>query len=71
MLYVPEIYWDFCRPEVLVQERNYGIPISDMDALRESGANIQLLAENGVEIFFTQVFRHNFFMPICTRAIFL
>jgi len=61
MLYVPEIYWDFCRPEVMVQERIYGIPISDMDALREAGANIQLLAENGVEIFFTQVFRHNFF----------
>ena len=61
MLYVPDIYWEFCRPEVLVQERIYGIPISDMDALRKSGANIQLLAENGVEIFFTQVFRHNFF----------
>ncbi|MFQ5609290.1 MAG: ubiquinone biosynthesis regulatory protein kinase UbiB, partial [Woeseiaceae bacterium] len=61
MLYVPEIYWDFCRPEVLVQERIYGTPISDMDALREAGTNIQVLAENGVEIFFTQVFRHNFF----------
>ena len=61
MLYVPEVYWDFCRPEVLVQERIYGIPISDMDALRAAGANIQVLAENGVEIFFTQVFRHNFF----------
>ena len=61
MLYVPEIYWDFCRPEVMVQERIYGIPISDMDALRTAGANIQVLAENGVEIFFTQVFRHNFF----------
>jgi len=61
MLYVPEIYWDFCRPEVMVQERIYGIPISDMQGLRESGANIQRLAENGVEIFFTQVFRHNFF----------
>jgi ubiquinone biosynthesis protein len=61
MLYVPEIYWDYCRPEVLVQERIYGIPISDIDALRAAGTNIQLLAENGVEIFFTQVFRHNFF----------
>lgn len=61
MLYVPDVYWDFCRPEVLVQERIYGIPISDMDALRAAGANIQMLAENGVEIFFTQVFRHNFF----------
>ena len=61
MLYVPDVYWDYCRPEVLVQERIYGIPISDMNALREAGANIQVLAENGVEIFFTQVFRHNFF----------
>ena len=61
MLYVPDVYWDYCRPEMLVQERIYGIPISDMKALREAGANIQVLAENGVEIFFTQVFRHNFF----------
>ena len=61
LLYVPEIYWDYCRPEVLVQERIYGIPISDMEALRAAGTNIQTLAENGVEIFFTQVFRHNFF----------
>ena len=61
MLYVPEIYWDYCRPEAMVQERIYGTPISDMEALRAAGTNIQRLAENGVEIFFTQVFRHNFF----------
>lgn len=61
LLYVPKVYWDYCRPEVLVQERIYGIPISDMTALRNAGTNIQVLAENGVEIFFTQVFRHNFF----------
>jgi ubiquinone biosynthesis protein len=61
MLYVPNVYWDYCRPEVIVQERIYGIPISDMDALRAAGTNIKVLAENGVEIFFTQVFRHNFF----------
>ena len=61
MLYVPDVYWDYCRPEVLVQERIYGTPISDMEALKQAGANIQVLAENGVEIFFTQVFRHNFF----------
>jgi ubiquinone biosynthesis protein len=61
LLYVPEVYWDYCRPEVLVQERIYGIPISDMTALRNAGTNIQVLAENGVEIFFTQVFKHNFF----------
>jgi len=61
LLYVPDVYWDFCRPEVLVQERIYGVPISDMDALKAAGADIKVLAENGVEIFFTQVFRHNFF----------
>jgi len=61
LLYVPDVYWDYCRPEVLVQERIYGVPISDMETLKKSGANIQVLAENGVEIFFTQVFRHNFF----------
>ena len=61
LLYVPEVYWDYCRPQVLVQERIYGTPISDMQALRDAGANIQRLAENGVKIFFTQVFRHNFF----------
>ena len=61
LLYVPEVYWDYCRPAVLVQERIYGIPISDMAALRAAGADIRRLAENGVEIFFTQVFRHNFF----------
>jgi len=61
MLIVPDIYWDYCRPEVLVQERIYGTPISDMDTLRAAGTNIKALAENGVEIFFTQVFRHNFF----------
>ncbi|MDJ0700930.1 MAG: ubiquinone biosynthesis regulatory protein kinase UbiB [Woeseiaceae bacterium] len=61
MLYVPEIFWDYCRPEVMVQERIFGTPISDMDALRAAGTNIRALAENGVHIFFTQVFRHNFF----------
>ena len=60
-LYAPDIYWDYCRPEVMVQERIYGTPISDMETLRNAGTNIQTLAENGVEIFFTQVFRHNFF----------
>ncbi len=61
LLYVPDIFWDYCRPEVLVQERIYGTPISDMESLRAAGTNIKALAENGVEIFFTQVFRHNFF----------
>jgi len=61
LLYVPEIYWDYCRINVMVLERIHGVPISDMEKLRSVGANIPLLAENGVRIFFTQVFRHNFF----------
>ncbi|MEM7610670.1 MAG: ubiquinone biosynthesis regulatory protein kinase UbiB [Pseudomonadota bacterium] len=60
-LYVPEVYFDYCRVPVLVMERIYGVHISNMDALRAAGTNIRRLAENGVEIFFTQVFRHNFF----------
>jgi ubiquinone biosynthesis protein len=61
LLYVPEVHWDFCRRNVLTLERIEGIPISDMPALIAAGTNIKRLAENGVEIFFTQVFRHNFF----------
>jgi ubiquinone biosynthesis protein len=61
LLYVPEIYWDFCRPNVLTLERIAGIQVDDLGALRAAGTDIRRLAENGVEIFFTQVFRHNFF----------
>jgi ubiquinone biosynthesis protein len=61
LLYVPEVYWDFCRAEVLVMERIRGTPIGDIARLRELGTDFKRLAENGVEIFFTQVFRHNFF----------
>jgi ubiquinone biosynthesis protein len=61
LLYVPAVYWDYCRPTVMVMERIHGVLVSDMDELRRRGTNIRRLAENGVEIFFTQVFRHNFF----------
>lgn len=61
VLYVPEIYWQFTRQKVLVMERIYGIPIGDIELLQQKGANFKLLAERGVEIFFTQVFRDNFF----------
>ena len=61
LLYVPAVHFDFCRPEVLVLERIRGVQISNMARLREAGTDIKRLAENGVEIFFTQVFRHNFF----------
>jgi ubiquinone biosynthesis protein len=61
LLYVPDVYWDYCRVNVMVMERIHGVIVSRMDELRARGANIARLAENGVEIFFTQVFRHNFF----------
>ena len=61
LLYVPEVYWDYCRNDVMVMERIHGVPISDLQRLKASGTNIRQLAENGVRIFFTQVFRHNFF----------
>ncbi|MFN2382066.1 MAG: ubiquinone biosynthesis regulatory protein kinase UbiB [Guyparkeria sp.] len=61
MLYVPEVYWDWCRTDVLVQERIHGIPIARTDLLRAANVNMKRLAERGVEVFFTQVFKHNFF----------
>jgi ubiquinone biosynthesis protein len=61
LLYVPEVHWDYCRANVMVMERIHGVLISEVEELRRRGANIQRLAENGVQIFFTQVFRHNFF----------
>ncbi|MCI0654519.1 MAG: ubiquinone biosynthesis regulatory protein kinase UbiB [Methylococcaceae bacterium] len=61
ILYVPLIYWDWTRRKVLVMERIYGIPIGDIKRLRAEGVNFRLLAERGVEIFFTQVLRDNFF----------
>jgi ubiquinone biosynthesis protein len=61
LLYVPEVHWDLCRAEVMVMERIHGVPIGDLGTLRERGTDFRRLAENGVEIFFTQVFRHNFF----------
>ena len=60
-LYVPEIYWDFVRKNVLVMERIYGTPIRDTEALLEKETDMERLAAMGVEIFFTQVFTHNFF----------
>jgi ubiquinone biosynthesis protein len=61
LLLVPEVYWDFCTQDVMVMERMYGTPISQVDALRTAGIDIHRLAENGVEIFYTQVFRDGYF----------
>ncbi len=61
LLYVPQVYWDWCRPKVLVMERIYGIPVTDLETLRDQRTDFKALAERGVEIFFTQVFRDSFF----------
>jgi len=61
LLYVPEVYWDYARTSVMVMERIEGIPVGDTDALRAAGVNFRALSERGVEIFFSQVFRDNFF----------
>lgn len=61
MLYVPEIHWAYCRPNVMVMELISGISVTNIGALRASGIDLKALAERGVELFFTQVFRHNFF----------
>ena len=61
LLMVPEVYWDYCAHEVMVMDRMDGVPISQIERLRESGTDIRALAARGVEIFFTQVFRDGFF----------
>ncbi|MBA3661290.1 MAG: ubiquinone biosynthesis regulatory protein kinase UbiB [Gammaproteobacteria bacterium] len=61
LLYVPKIYWDYCRANVLVMERIYGIPIHDIKRIKETGVDMKKLAERGIEIFFTQIFRDSFF----------
>ena len=61
LVLIPEMFWDFCHPEVIVMERMVGVPISQVDRLREAGVDIPQLARDGVTIFFTQVFRDGFF----------
>ncbi|MBQ4834489.1 ubiquinone biosynthesis regulatory protein kinase UbiB [Pseudoalteromonas sp. MMG010] len=60
-LYIPTVYSDYSRNNVLVMERIYGIAVSDTEALLAQNTNMKLLAERGVEVFFTQVFRDSFF----------
>ncbi len=61
LLYVPQIYWDYCRKRVMVMEQLHGLPMGDVDAIKAAGIDMKRLGAQGVEIFFTQVFRHNFF----------
>ncbi|OWQ49211.1 ubiquinone biosynthesis regulatory protein kinase UbiB [Mitsuaria noduli] len=61
LVMVPEMIWELCRSEVIVMERMRGVPISQLERLREAGVDIKKLARDGVTIFFTQVFRDGFF----------
>ena len=61
LVLIPEIHWDFCTTEVMVMERMVGVPISQVERLREAGIDMPKLARDGVTIFFTQVFRDGFF----------
>jgi len=61
LLYVPEVHWPLTHRDVMVMERISGIPVSDVPAMRAAGVDLKRVAENGVEIFFTQVFRDSFF----------
>ena len=61
LLYIPEVDWDHCRKKVMVMERIHGMPVTNMADLKAMDIDFKVLAEMGVEIFFTQVFRDNFF----------
>ena len=61
LVMIPEIFWDYCMPNVMVMERMTGVPVSQVERLREAGVDIPKLARDGVTIFFTQVFRDGFF----------
>ncbi len=61
LVLIPEMFWDYVHPEVIVMERMDGVPISQVERLRAAGVDIPQLARDGVTIFFTQVFRDGFF----------
>ncbi len=61
LLYVPRVFWALTTPRVLTMERIYGTRISELDTLKQQGVDLEKLSRNGVIIFFTQVFKHNFF----------
>ncbi|CED70145.1 probable ubiquinone biosynthesis protein UbiB [Aliivibrio wodanis] len=60
-LYVPEVILDLSSEHLMVSERIYGIQVSDIEQLERNNTNMKLLAERGVSVFFTQVFRDSFF----------
>ena len=60
-LYVPQVYWDYCKSRVMVMERIEGIPVSDIEQLKAHNINLEVLSRKGVEVFFTQVYKNNYF----------
>lgn len=60
-LYVPEVYWNWCKRKVMVMERVSGLPVGDIERLRKHGVNLKRLARRGIRVFYTQVFRDNLF----------
>lgn len=61
LLYIPEIHWAYCRDTAIVMERIYGIPVANIERLKEAGIDLKKLAENCIQLFFTQAFRDCFF----------
>ncbi|MHB1250194.1 MAG: AarF/UbiB family protein, partial [Polaromonas sp.] len=61
LVLIPEMFWDYCRSDVMVMERMNGVPINQTQRLREAGVDMKKLSRDGVMIFFTQVFRDGFF----------
>ncbi len=61
ILYIPEVYWDYCKQDVMVMERIHGVPIYDLERLKRQGSDFHELAKNGMTLFFKQVFEDNFF----------
>lgn len=61
LVMIPDMYWDYCHPEVMVMQRMKGVPINQTQVLRDAGVDFKQLARDGVTIFFTQVFRDGFF----------
>lgn len=61
LVMIPDMYWDYCHPEVMVMQRMKGVPINQTQVLRDAGVDFKKLARDGVTIFFTQVFRDGFF----------
>ena len=60
-LYIPEVYWQWCKSRVMVMERVSGLPVGDIEGLREHNVDLKKLARRGIRVFYTQVFRDNLF----------